>query len=130
MFHDEPHFPYHMPPEGTDALWRAEAQRYAYCIDPDAEHWGTTAPRLELRWYSVKRRTSTGARLEDGRFTSLKADEKQWASETPEEAVRQLIMRRRGQVHIVSAQLRRAEADLEIATAGLEVITKKAAIVA
>lgn len=99
--------PWGEPPVGEDVLWRCEDKSYSYVVDADREEYGVTDPVLELTWHHVRRRTPCGAWLGD-RFVRLTAA-KQWASETREEAVRQLRHRRRRQAQIYAAKLRRAE---------------------
>ena len=36
------HYPRGPAPAGTPVLWRCEAKRYSYCIDPDADRYGVT----------------------------------------------------------------------------------------
>lgn len=105
--------PFPDPAPGDDVLWRVESKRYSYVIDPDAERYGTTAPRLELFWFRVIKRTPCGAWI-DGRFVNLKA-RKKFACNTKEEALE--CFRRRKEVHvsILKAQLAAAQKDLALA---------------
>ncbi|SHH04100.1 hypothetical protein [Bradyrhizobium erythrophlei] len=66
------HYPFGRAPAGTDVLWRCEAKRYSYCIDPDADRYGVTDPRIEITWWRVDRRTPKGA-WAAGRFVLLTA---------------------------------------------------------
>lgn len=110
------HFAYGHPPEGTDAVWRCEAKRYAYVSDYDRDDWSITAPRLELRWHHVDRRTPKGAWLYGG-FHLLSAKRGLYRN-TPEEAVAHFIKRRERQIEILKGQLQRAEYELRLATTG------------
>ena len=106
------------PPEGVEVLWRAEARRYSYVIDADAELYGTSAPRLELWWHRVKRWTPRGARLNNGKYVNLDKNisRREWASRTKEEAVESFIARRRRQISLLQGQLNYAEQELALAT--------------
>jgi hypothetical protein len=106
------HHPHGKPPEGVDALWRCEAQSYSYIIDADREQYGFTAPRLELRWYPVDRRTPKGAWV-CGEFQLLTAFKKKF-SETEEDAINDFKARKRKQIRIVTNQLRRAQIELSL----------------
>jgi hypothetical protein len=107
------HYPFGPAPEGVDVLWRCEAQRYSVVIDPDADRYGVTPPRLEMCWWQVNRRTPQGAWI-GGKFVLLTAT-KRWACPTEEEALESFIARKRKQIRILSTQLRRAEADMALA---------------
>jgi hypothetical protein len=99
-----------------DFLWRVEAVSYAVRVDPyEGEDWTSTPPRLELFGVSVKHRTPCGARLWSGRWVSLRPG-KQYASETPAEALLQFTLRRRAQIRILEKQLARAQRELWLAT--------------
>lgn len=106
------HHVYGKPPEGVDVLWRVEARSYSYVIDADREEYGTTAPRLELSWHRVQRRTPKGAWIYD-KFVLLTAG-KRWACNTIDEAVESFAARRRRQVKILEAKLKRAKFELEL----------------
>jgi hypothetical protein len=106
-------YPFGRPPDGLAVLWRCEAQSYSVCIDPDADRYGSTPPRLEMRWYQVDRGTPKGAWIGD-KLVRLYA-RKRWACPTEEEALESFIARRQRQIKIVSKQLRRAEAELALA---------------
>jgi hypothetical protein len=106
------HYPFGSPPEGVDVLWRCEAKRYSVVIDPEAERYGVTDPRLEVTWWRVDRRTPKGA-WAAGRFVLLSAYRK-WACNTEEEAIASFIARKRKQIRILSSQLKRAEAELAL----------------
>lgn len=106
------HYPHGKPPEGRDVLWRCQAQSYSYIIDADREEYGVTSPRLELRWYSVDRRTPKGAWV-CGEFQLLTAFKKKF-SETEEDAINDFKARKRKQIRIVTNQLRRAQQELSL----------------
>lgn len=108
------HYTFGQPPEGKDVLWRCEARRYSVVIDPEAEVYGTSAPRLEMTWWSIKRRTPKGARLNVGTFVNLTAV-KRWACNTQAEALESFKARKRKQISILSYRLREAEGDLALA---------------
>jgi len=107
------HYPFGKPPEGLDVLWRCEAKRYSYVIDPDADRYGVTDPQLELCWYAVARRTARGAWLVGGEFQRLTAFKKRY-SETEEDAVNDFKARKRKQIDIVTRQLQRAQEELAL----------------
>ena len=70
-----------------DILWRVEAVRYSQCVDPEAERYETTPPRLELFGLTVLRFTPHGATLHEmsgarRRWVDLRPDAKQYASRT------------------------------------------------
>jgi hypothetical protein len=107
-----PHYPHGKPPEGVDVLWRCEAQSYSYIIDADADRYGVTDPRLELRWYPVDRRTPKGAWV-CGEFQLLTAFKKKFSA-TEEDAINDFKARKRKQIDIVTRQLRRAQQELAL----------------
>jgi hypothetical protein len=106
------HYPFGPTPPDTDVLFRCEAKRYSVCIDPDADQYGVTDPRLEMTWWRVEKRTPKGAWV-CGRFVLLSAT-KRWACETEEEALASFIARKRKQIRILSHNLSRAQADLAL----------------
>ena len=102
-----------------DYLFRVEAVRYSQYVDPDAERYETTAPRLELFPLQVRKWTQHGATLEEysgcrRRWVELRPDAKQYASRTAAEAVEQFAKRRRAQIYILQAQIARAERELAL----------------
>lgn len=118
----------------TDAagwLFRADTVRYSYTVDADREHYGTTAPRIELRAYPVVRWTPKGATLRDiwggggTRWTTLGAYCKQYASRTARDAVAQLLERRRRQLWVLSRKIDHAEEDRCLAEMWLETTQKE-----
>ncbi|BBB99702.1 hypothetical protein [Bradyrhizobium elkanii] len=106
------HHPHGPVPEGVDVLWRCEAKSYSYVIDADREEYGVTAPRLEMRWYHVDRRTPKGAYC-CGEFVRLTAYKKRFA-ETEADALRDFKARKNKQIQILSRQLVRAERELAL----------------
>lgn len=106
-------YPRGRPPADVPVLWRCEARRYSYCIDPDADRYGVTDPQLEMWWWEIERRTPKGAWVV-GRFVLLTAT-KRWACPTEEEALESFIARKRKQIRILSTHLSRAQADLALA---------------
>lgn len=112
----EPYFPFGQPPEDMDVLWRCDAKSYSYIIDADREEYGSTAPRIELTWHRVERRTPKGAYLNytDERFVPLWARNRRFAN-TPAEALADFIGRRKRQHYILNRQLRRCDYELELA---------------
>lgn len=106
------HYPYNKPPDGLDVLWRLEANSYSYVVDADREEYGVTAPRLEMRWYPVERRTPKGAWC-CGEFQLLTAFKKKF-SESEEGAIRDFKARKTKQIQILCRQLRRAEQELAL----------------
>lgn len=106
------HYPYGPAPKGVDVLWRCEAQRYSVVLDADADLYGITDPRLELRWHRVTKRTPKGAWL-GTRFVLLTA-RKRWATNTEDEAIESFIARKRRQIEILTGKLKQAEADLAL----------------
>lgn len=118
----------HYYTETTDWLFRAEANRYSYTVDADREEYGITAPSIELFAFPVLRRTPCGATIRDiwgdiragcsdSRFVNLSGQTKQYASNTAEEAVRELAERRRRQLWVLRKKIARAEEDLTCADA-------------
>lgn len=111
------HEPYGRPENGVDVLWRVEALSYSYVIDADREEYGVTAPRLELRWYEVIRRTPRGAWIRcsslfaDTRFVLLTAA-KRFACDTIDEALESFRQRRRVQARILAKRLDTARYEL------------------
>lgn len=110
----------------TDAvgwLLRAQLRRYSYTIDADREEYGTTAPQLELYAFPVVRWTPCGATIRDiwsrggtsTRFCDLRDGRKQYASRTAQEAVRQLVGRRRRMIWVLSKKVERAQEDISTA---------------
>ena len=100
-------------------LWRIEAVQYSQCVDPDAERYEATPPRLELFAITVLRYTTHGATLHEysgmrRRWTDLRPGHKQYASRTPADALEQFRCRRRAQIRILQAQLARAERELAL----------------
>lgn len=105
------------PPEGVDVMWRIEAVSYSYVIDADSELYGSSAPVLSLVWHRVARRTPCGARLQNGRFvyTDKRITQREWASATPEAALASFAARKKRQIAILQAQLRRAKLEAALA---------------
>ena len=100
------------PRADEDVLYRVEAIRYSYVIDPDMELYGTTKPELQVYWYPVTKRTPCGAWIE-GRFVNLQAN-KRFACNTIEEAVESFVARRQRQIRILKKKLQYAEDDLNL----------------
>ena len=115
------------PPPGVDVMWRAEARAYSVVIDYETERYSSSDPVIEMRWYEVKKRTRCGARLENGLFTytDKRVTAREWASNTPAEALASFRERRRRQIGILKHQLRRAEIELAL-TEGADVGTPPA----
>lgn len=116
------HFPYGQPPAGVDVLWRCEAKRYSYVIDAEAEEYGISDPRLELRYHDVVKRTERGAYIRAQHYTHpplllvrLWAN-KAFARNTVDEAVKDFIARRKRQIAILEGQLNRAKVELALTT--------------
>lgn len=109
-------YPFGPAPEGVDVLWRADAVSYSYIIDPDADLYGVSDPRLEITWWRVKRWTRCGARLASGKYVNLdkRISRREWASRTPAEAVTSLQARRRRQIAILQGKVVRAQAELAL----------------
>lgn len=110
-------YPFGPPPDGVDVLWRCESKVFSYTIDPETDRYGTTDPVLHMMWFTVKRWTPTGARLEDGKMVYLdkKITRREWASKTLEEALQSFKERRMRQVNILQHQLNYAQAELDLA---------------
>ena len=109
---EKPTYPFGMPPEGVDVLWRAEARRYSYIVDAERELYGTTRPKLELHWYMVKKRTPCGAWV-DSRFVNLNCT-KRYAVPTEAEALESFKARKKRQIKILSSRLSEAEEELQL----------------
>ena len=107
------HYPRGPAPAGSPVLWRCEAKRYSYCVDPDRDVYGVTDPKLEMWWFTIDRATPKGAWV-CNRFVLLTAT-KRWACPTEEEALESFMARKRKQIRILSIQLARAQADLALA---------------
>lgn len=102
-----------------DVLWRIEAVSYSHCVDPDADRYESTPPRLELFALPVHKWTPYGATLEEysgcrRRWVRMDDNAKQYASRTPLKALWQFKRRRRAQIRILRAQLARAERELAL----------------
>lgn len=102
-----------------DVLWRIEAVSYSQCVDPDADRYESTPPRLELFALAVHKWTPYGATLEEysgcrRRWVRMDDNAKQYASRTPLKALWQFKRRRRAQIRILQAQLARAERELAL----------------
>lgn len=102
-----------------DVLWRVEAVSYSQCVDPDADRYESSPPRLELFALPVHKWTPHGATLEEWtgarrRWVRLDDDGKQYASRTPADALEQFRRRRVAQINILQAQLARAERELAL----------------
>lgn len=108
------HYPFGQPPPGVEVFWRCEVTRYSVVIDAEAEIFGTSDPRLAMQWWSVKRRTPKGVRLNVGTFVNLSAIKK-WANPTQEGALADFKARKDKQIGILSARLREAEKDRALA---------------
>lgn len=121
----EIHFPFGRPPEGADVLWRCEVNRYSYVIDADRDEYGTTDPRVELRWYYVERRTPKGAWLA-GQFVLL-SHRKRFAAPTAEEALADFAGRRERQIYILEKNLRKAQSELAMVQSTIRDKTEDAA---
>lgn len=126
-------FPFGKPSEDEDVLWRCKSQSYSVVIDSEREIYGSSDPHIELRWYQVLKRTPCGARIKRDeyyggptRFVNLKL-RKQWACETVEEAVNMFRHRKLRQVEILSARLKSAESELELAEHHFKNLTKETA---
>jgi hypothetical protein len=107
-------YPYGMPPDGADAVWRCEGKSYSYVVDADREIYGSTPVVLEMRWSWVKRRTKHGVYLHGESITFPKAKRSKWRN-TPEEALASFIARRERQIAILRKQLKNAELELRMA---------------
>ena len=108
--------------ETRELLWRVEAQRYSYVVDAETETYATTDPELQLRVYPIIRRTKYGATIAHStypggrkKWVDLREDAKQWASETPAEAVAQFAERKRRQIYVLKRKLARAEREFNLA---------------
>lgn len=109
-----------MPVRAVGLLFRVTAVSYA-----SSDEWGdyySSGPMLELDALPVKKWTPCGARLYyaeraggDAKWVDLRPGHKQWASRDAEEAVRQFLARRKGQIHILERQLRRAREEHDLA---------------
>lgn len=113
-----------MPVSAVGLLFRISAVSYA--VSDAWGDWTSTGPRLELDVHPVARWTPCGARLHyaerpggDGKWVDLRPGHKQWASRDPEEALRQFLARRRGQIHILERQLSRAKEEHDLAVSAL-----------
>lgn len=116
----------HYYTEAAGWLLRAEAVRYA-AIQPYADpvsgdgEWYTTAHTIELFAFPVVRWTPFGATIQPiwghrtRNWVGLRDPDKQWASRTAEQAVRQLMLRRRRQRYILERQMDRARAEESLA---------------
>lgn len=116
----------HYYTEAAGWLLRAEAVRYA-AIAPYADpvsgegEWYTSDPQIELFAFPVLRWTPCGATIEPiwghrtRSWVDLRDPDKQWASRTAEEAVRQLMLRRRRQRYILGRQMERARREESLA---------------
>lgn len=116
-----------MPVSAVGLLFRISAVSYA--VSDAWGDWSSTGPRLELDTHPVARWTPCGARLHYaeyaeragavGKWVDLRPGHKQWASRDPEEALRQFLARRRGQIHILERQLSRAKEEHDLASHAL-----------
>jgi hypothetical protein len=109
-------YPWGGPPPDTDVMWRCEARRYSVVIDYETERYGSSDPVIEMHWYRVKKRTPSGARLDNGKFvyTDKRITAREWASATPAAALESFKERRRRQIGILTHQLRAAEIELAL----------------
>lgn len=109
-------YPWGGPPPDLDVMWRCEARRYSIVIDYETEHYGSSDPVLEMHWYRVKKRTPSGARLENGKFVyaDKRITAREWASATPEAALISFKERRKRQIAILGHQLRAASIELAL----------------
>lgn len=113
---------------GEPAGWvfRADVVSYAYTVDPDGDVWGSTAGRIELFAFPVRRFTPNGATIQNlwsgarEKWTDLRPGAKQWASRTAREAIEQLAERRRRQLWVLNRKVQRAEYDMKLAKRALE----------
>lgn len=102
-------------------LIRAEAVSYSYVICADREEYGSTAADIELWAFPVERYTPYGATMADiwsgarKRWVDLRPNAKQWASRTADEAVQQLMLRRKRQLYVLACQTYRAQYELDLA---------------
>ncbi len=109
-----------------EVLYRAEAISYSYCLDPEREEYGSTAPQIELVAYAVQRWTEHGVTLRDvmsgsrQKWVDLRPGAKQWASRTGREAVEQLKARRQRQLYVLNRQLECAKWELALAISALD----------
>lgn len=129
------------PPPGMDVLWRATVIRYSVTIDAEREEYGTSDPYIRLDWIEVIRRTPKGAwirsddtmrfagptdkeaPIRDLSFVRLTAN-KAYARNTGEEALQDLIERRKRQIRILEGQLLRASDEKKYAERALGLFTK------
>ena len=107
------HYPFGIPNSSEDVVWRCEAKRYSYVIDPDAELYGTTPPQLELTWAHVTKRTPKGAWVAGHGFARLTAKRCRWRN-TIDEAVESFIKRKERHIAILTAQLKYAQQELAL----------------
>lgn len=109
-------YPLGKPDEVEDVVWRCDARRYAYCSDPDADTWSLTHPRLEMWWYSVRKRTAKGVYIYGRDTITYPLAKRSQYRNTPAEALTSFIERRKRQIGILKAALNRAEYELQLAT--------------
>lgn len=115
----------------TEYLYRYTDEEYCgVSLSPDGiESYYSVGPKLKLHKYRIIKRTPCGAWISLGyppfsvidnmhrKFVNLKAN-KQFACETEERALESFYARKRRQIKILRAQLRRAERAVELKPEG------------
>lgn len=112
-FEADLHFTFGQPPADKEVYWRVEARRYSYVVDPEAEIYGVTRPRLEATWWSVQKHTPKGVRLNVGTLV-LHNSVKKWACPTLGEAIQSFKARKNKQIAILTARLNAAKQELAL----------------
>lgn len=95
--------------------YRVVDNDYSYIVDAEREEYGVET-KLEIVAFPIIKATGTGFRIRRGgteeqpetRWVSDSWN-KQWASRTPEEAVRSLIARRKRQARIYESRAKKAK---------------------
>lgn len=102
----------------TEKWYRYEDRVYAVIIDADAELYGVSDPRLELREFTVIKETPAGAWLQEawgGKRWVKREARKRFACPTKIEALESFIARKERQRAIYAAKARRARIAMGIA---------------
>lgn len=99
-----------------NCLYRYEAQRYSYCVDPEFEIYSVTGPKIYLVKYSIISETSKGFWVYDidrKRWVS-KTSKKRLAHPTKEEALEAYKQRKMAYVRHCNIRLQRAKEELAL----------------
>jgi hypothetical protein len=121
MFYHRAVYPFGLPPQGMDVLWRCQVRTYSVIVDAEREEYSTKS-ELEIIWFKVLKRTEKSIQIKDiggARFLRINTTRK-YACETREEAIQSFIEKKKRQIEILIGQLTVVKYNAAWATEELE----------